>query len=162
MNKKKILSLIMALVMLVGVFSPLTALAAGEGDAKAETKKTSKITLHKILQTEKNLNAKDKAGKNIFPGTKGINGNEYKGNKITDISGYFGAESKPIAGVFFAVKNKEGQYIGKDGEALTNQDIKDKDFKTNVLGGTTTEEGLELDVSGITQEKTEYTIEEIV
>ena len=162
MNKKKILSLIMALVMLVGVFSPLTALAAGETDTKTETKKTSKITLHKILQTEKNLNAKDKAGKNIFPGTKGINGDEYKGNKITDITGYFGAESKPIAGVFFAVKNKEGQYIGKDGKALTNQDIKDKDFKTNVLGGTTTEEGLELDVSNITQEKTEYTIEEIV
>ena len=162
MNKKKILSLIMALVMLVGVFSPLTALAAGETDAKTETKKTSTITLHKILQTEKNLNAKDKAGKNIFPGTKGINGDEYKGNKITDITGYFGAESKPIAGVFFAVKNKEGKYIGKDGKALTNQDIKAADFKTNVLGGTTTEDGLELNVAGITQEKTEYTIEEIV
>ncbi len=161
MNKKKILSLIMALVMLVGVFSPLSALAA-EGDAKAETKKTSKITLHKILQTEKNLNAKDKAGKNIFPGTKGLDGTEYKGNQIKEIDKYFGAESKPIAGVFFAVKNKEGQYIGKDGKALTNQDIKDKDFKTNVLGGETTENGLELDVAGITQEKTEYTIEEIV
>lgn len=161
MNKKKILSLIMALVMLVGVFSPLSALAA-EGDAKAETKKTSKITLHKILQTEKNLNAKDKAGKNIFPGTKGLDGTEYKGNQIKEIDKYFGAESKPIAGVFFAVKNKEGQYIGKDGNALTNQDIKDKNFKTNVLGGETTENGLELDVAGITQEKTEYTIEEIV
>ena len=162
MNKKKILSLIMALVMLVGVFSPLTALAAGETDAKTETKKTSKITLHKILQTEKNLNAKDEAGKNIFPGTKGINGDEYKGNQITDIAGYFGTDSKPIAGVFFAVKNKEGKYIGKDGKALTNQDIKATDFKTNVLGGETTEAGLELNVSGITQEKTEYTIEEIV
>lgn len=33
MNKKKILSLIMALVMLVGVFSPLTAFAGGSGTA---------------------------------------------------------------------------------------------------------------------------------
>lgn len=161
MNKKKILSLIMALVMLVGVFSPLTALAAGETDAKTETKKTSKITLHKILQTEENLNAK-KEGKDVFPGTKGLNGDEYKGKEITNITGYFGDKSEPIAGVFFAVKNKEGQYIGKDGKALTNQDIKDKNFKTNVLGGETTKDGLELDVSGITQEKTEYTIEEIV
>lgn len=167
MNKKKILSLIMALVMLVGVFSPLTALAAdeaGAGDGKANTKKevTEKVTLHKILQTEKNLNAKDKAGKNIFPGTKGINGDEYKGKEITDITGYFGDKSEPIAGVFFAVKNKEGKYIGKDGKALTNQDIKATDFKTKVLGGETTKAGLELNVAGLTQEKTEYTIEEIV
>ena len=36
MNKKKILSLIMALVMLVGVFSPLTALAVTEPTGKVE------------------------------------------------------------------------------------------------------------------------------
>ncbi|MDU3456499.1 MAG: pilin N-terminal domain-containing protein [Peptoniphilus harei] len=156
MNKKKIMSLIMALVMLVGVFSPLTALAAEE--------KTNTVTLHKILQTEKNLNAKDKAGKNIFPGTKGINGDVYKGNQITDIAGYFGTDSKPIAGVYFAVKNSKGKYIDKSGKELTIQDPKIKGFKDqpNILGGETTEKGLTLDVSGITQEKTEYTIEEIV
>ena len=39
MNKKKIMSLIMALVMIVGVFSPLTALAAGEPTVKVENGK---------------------------------------------------------------------------------------------------------------------------
>ena len=41
MNKKKILSLIMALVMLVGVFSPLTAFAN-------VTVATTNLNIHKI------------------------------------------------------------------------------------------------------------------
>lgn len=66
MNKKKILSLIMALVMLVGVFSPLTALANNanepggptidttvlkkvEGD---NTKYKTKLNVHKLLTAE--------------------------------------------------------------------------------------------------------------
>lgn len=66
MNKKKILSLIMALVMLVGVFSPLTALANNanepggptidttvlkkvEGD---KTKYKTKLNVHKLLTAE--------------------------------------------------------------------------------------------------------------
>ena len=52
MNKKKILSLIMALVMLVGVFSPLTALAA-------EEKVTKTVTLHKLMMTKDELKAWD-------------------------------------------------------------------------------------------------------
>ena len=34
MKNKKLLSLILALVMMVGVFSPLTALAAGEDEGE--------------------------------------------------------------------------------------------------------------------------------
>ena len=63
MNKKKILSLIMALVMLVGVFSPLTALAAEDDAVKKEDmvgdlskielvdeKPTqTKLTIHKLV-----------------------------------------------------------------------------------------------------------------
>lgn len=49
MNKKQILSLILALVMVVGAFSPLTAFAA-EGDT------TETVTLHKILMDKSNLN----------------------------------------------------------------------------------------------------------
>lgn len=61
MNKKKILSLIMALVMLVGVFSPLSALAAGkvtkdqvEGkiestDLQDDKPKTTNLTIHKLV-----------------------------------------------------------------------------------------------------------------
>lgn len=158
--KRKILSLLTAFAMVFGIIAaPFTSANAAE-TTKPEV--TKKITLHKILQTEKNLNAKTKEKKDVFPGTTGINGDKYEGKQITDITGYFGEDSKPIAGVFFAIKNSKGQYIGKDGNALANQDIKDTNFKTNVLGGTTTEQGLELNVEKLTQKKTEYTIEEIV
>ena len=156
--KKKILSLLTAFAMVFGIIAaPFTSASAAE-------EKTEKITLHKILQTEASLNAKDKEGKNIFPGTKGLNGTEYEGNQITDITGYFGNDAKPIAGVYFAVKNSSGNYIDKSGNELANQDPKQEGFdkQANILGGLTTEDGLVLDVSNITQAKTEYTIEEIV
>lgn len=162
--KNKLFSIFTALAMVLGILvAPFTSAMAAEGDnTTAQDKKTSTITLHKILQDEKDLNAKNDQGKNIFPGTKGLNNDEYTGKALTDIAGYFGANSKPIAGVFFAVKNNAGNYIGKDGQKLANQDIKADDFKTNVLGGETTENGLELDVSQLEQKNTEYTIEEIV
>ncbi|MDU3009838.1 MAG: pilin N-terminal domain-containing protein [Peptoniphilus harei] len=59
MNKKKILSLIMALVMLVGVFSPLSALA--------ETTVTgTNLTIHKLkLDDFEGVTAKDHDGKEL-------------------------------------------------------------------------------------------------
>ena len=57
MNKKKILSLIMALVMLVGVFSPLTALAA-DG--------TTNLKIHKVeLDDFNGVTAKDHKGQEL-------------------------------------------------------------------------------------------------
>ena len=59
MNKKKILSLIMALVMLVGVFSPLTALAAIAGP-------TTNLNIHKIkLDDFDGVTAKDHKGQEL-------------------------------------------------------------------------------------------------
>ena len=165
MNKKKILSLIMALVMLVGVFSPLTAFADSKNDAADETTET--VTLHKMLMDKGNLNAKKViittgtgdtatkeskvivlkdgkyydsknlttaleetndfvkaykgetlAGKTaiatpVFAGTVGINGTEYNGKQINDLTGFFGTGSKQIAGVYFAVKYNDGPNSGK-------------------------------------------------
>lgn len=160
--KNKLFSIFTALAMVLGILvAPFTSAMADDGDNTTQDKKTSTITLHKILQDEKYLNAK-KDGKYVFPGTKGLNNEEYKGEQIEDVAQYFGANSKPIAGVFFAVKNSAGKYINKDGQALANQDIKAADFKTNVLGGETNTNGLELDVSKLEQKNTQYTIEEIV
>ena len=156
MNKKKILSLIMALVMLVGVFSPLTALAAGEStDPNA---KTTAVVLHKILQTKANL----QNGK--FPGQEGLDKTKYDGNAIKDLAGYFGADSKEIKDVFFAVQNAEGKYLGKDGQPLAEnlQDPKAEGFEAAVLGGKTKDNGLTLDTSVLEQKNTEYKIVEIV
>ncbi|EGC82260.1 pilin N-terminal domain-containing protein [Anaerococcus prevotii] len=163
--KNKLFSIFTALSMVLGILvSPFTSAMADEGDnTTTENKKTSTITLHKILQDEKDLNAK-KDGKYVFPGTKGLNDEKYKGEQITDIAGYFGANSEPIAGVFFAVKNSSGEYIDKDGNKLAIQDPKVDGFKNqaNLLGGPTTKDGLELDVSKLEQKNTAYTIEEIV
>jgi len=104
MNKKKILSLIMALVMLVGVFSPLTALAA------EETTKT--VTLHKILMDKDTFNAFTK-------GTTGKDGTEYVGKEIKNVKDFFAGTdagetaAKEIAGAYFAVKYNSGDNKGK-------------------------------------------------
>ncbi|MFR2891443.1 pilin N-terminal domain-containing protein [Peptoniphilus grossensis] len=156
MNKKKILSLIMALVMIVGVFSPLTALA--EGESTEPNAKTRSVVLHKILQTKTNLeNAK-------FPGQEGLDGTKYDGNAIEDLAAYFGADSKEIKDVFFAVQNADGKYLGKNGQPLADnlQDPKAEGFADAVLGGKTTENGLTLDTSVLEQNHTDYKIVEIV
>ena len=98
MNKKKILSLIMALVMLVGVFSPLTALAADE-NAEGKTAHKTKVNIHKVL-----MNKEDKVGDtdttvwSTFP-------KEHDGSEIQakDFAGYFGKSAKLIAGVQFDI-----------------------------------------------------------
>ena len=50
---KKLLSLLLALVMMVGVFAPLTVLADGQPTAHS-----TKVKIHKILMKEHNWNAK--------------------------------------------------------------------------------------------------------
>ena len=93
MNKKKILSLIMALVMLVGVFSPLTALAAGEvesgedGSAKA-AKQTTDVVIHKIEM-------------NDLTGWPKNPNNSYDGSKIEKITDYFSTDAKELDKVIF-------------------------------------------------------------
>ncbi len=105
MNKKKIMSLIMALVMLVGLFSPLTALAASE-----ETTKT--VTLHKILMDKDTFTAFTK-------GTTGKDGTEYVGKEIKNVKDFFAGTdagetaAKEIAGAYFAVKYNSGDNKGK-------------------------------------------------
>ncbi|HIC0501922.1 TPA: pilin N-terminal domain-containing protein, partial [Streptococcus agalactiae] len=87
--------------------------------AFADEATTNTVTLHKILQTESNLN------KSNFPGTTGLNGKDYKGGAISDLAGYFGEGSKEIEGAFFALALKEDksgkvQYVkAKEGNKLT-------------------------------------------
>lgn len=58
MNKKQILSLILALVMVVGAFTPLTVFAGGSATLDDSEKTTKTVTLHKMLMNKENLNAK--------------------------------------------------------------------------------------------------------
>ena len=106
MNKKKILSLIMALVMLVGVFSPLTAFAKPEAGtpvgATADVETTAKVTIHKIkVKSTEGFPLEQKDGANEIVGKDGKT--KYTGGKIADndIAGFFGEGSEELAKVVF-------------------------------------------------------------
>lgn len=146
MNKKKILSLIMALVMLVGMFTPLTALAAG---AEGQTK----VRIHKILMD------KDELKKAEWP-------KDHDGSAITDIQKYFGGNAKPIDGVAFRIyevytgkeDNPEGYTKGenliKDPKLATGDFEKEKFYKLVQVDGKdfvlSTTVGLEVGVAEVT------------
>ena len=125
MNKKKILSLIMALVMLVGVFSPLTALAAGENEpAKV------KVNLHKILISQDALDKHDSNKK--YDPTKGVNVKEFFGDD----------NAKEINGVYFvAIKEDETGYDDFDKKSKDEQDAILKEIPADRQGETKNVEG---------------------
>lgn len=89
------------LLILTSLLSVAPVFAAEMGNI------TKTVTLHKIVQTSDNL------AKPNFPGINGLNGTKYMGQKLTDISGYFGQGSKEIAGAFFAVMNESQTNISQ-------------------------------------------------
>ena len=113
MNKKKIMSLIMALVMLVGVFSPLSALAAGEENAQASDPKEITVNVHKVLISEDAL-GKHNAQKKYDP-TKAMTQEELKT--------FFGDNDvKTIDNVYFiAIKENDPGYNDFDSKTKEEQ-----------------------------------------
>ena len=85
---KKIMSLFLALVMLVGVALPSVAMAEG-------THKT-KVNIHKILMDETELNKQKEDKTSVWP-------KDHDGSAITNIQEYFGANAKRINGVAFRI-----------------------------------------------------------
>lgn len=119
MNKKKILSLIMALVMLVGVFSPLSALAAGEH-------KTD-VVVHKI-------ELKDLTGWPKKSTDEGLDEDKtkYDGSKLK--LGYFGTDAKELDNVKFTYwKVTEADYKVLDADHGTYDNVKAVEDKLKEL-----------------------------
>lgn len=149
MNKKKILSLIMALVMLVGVFSPLTAFAGGSGTAtedaktnagtvvagKSETEQKIDVTLHKIKLTDLSKVPTQKDKENFIEGLAGDPKEKYVGREINNIKNFFDDQkAEELAGVKFTywVFNDEAKYkkmIENAGNYATVADV-DKELGT--------------------------------
>lgn len=143
-NFKKYLSLLLALVMVLGVVSP--ALATAETDPNVGTKETTetteketetteketeKLTIHKILMSQ---DALDKH--NVEK--------EYNGKQIDNIGTFFEAGAKEIAGVYFKLQ--------KPAEGKTNPDVNtDADWVDmgQDYEGLTTANGLELNTKGL-------------
>ena len=158
----RILSFLTAFAMVIGVLvAPFTSANAAE-----ETTET--VTLHKILQSKENLNAK-KDEKDVFPGQTGLDNTEYDGNKIQDIGKYFGTGSEEIKGVYFAVKYNSGENKGK---YVTIKEVAGKDPVFGVaetldaklddgvklLAGETGDNGIAFNTKGL---KGDFLIEEI-
>lgn len=105
MNKKKFLSLIMALVMLVGVFSPLTALAAegdtteGKEDTKVAAPVGTDLKTSKTLPTETTVNVyKLEAESYNSPRQWDHNGGKLSTEQLNTL----GKNVKPLKGVEFS------------------------------------------------------------
>ncbi|MGR7840530.1 isopeptide-forming domain-containing fimbrial protein [Finegoldia sp. P3-F-LR] len=109
--KKRFLSLIIALAMMVGVFTPLLSSAAQTGADATEPTKV-KVNVHKILISQKALDDHDSNKK--YDPTKGI----------TNIKDFFGdTNAREINGVFFvAIKEGETGYADFDTKTREEQD----------------------------------------
>lgn len=104
--KKRFLSLIMALAMMVGVFTPLLSSAADETE---HTK--VKVNVHKILISQDALDKHDSNKK--YDPTKGVNVKEFFGDK----------NAKEINDVYFvAIKEGETGYADFDKKSKAEQD----------------------------------------
>lgn len=104
--KKRFLSLIIALAMMVGVFTPLLSSAADETEpAKV------KVNVHKILISQDALDKHDSNKK--YDPTKGVNVKEFFGDK----------NAKEINDVYFvAIKEGEKGYADFDKKSKAEQD----------------------------------------
>lgn len=124
--KKRFLSLIMALAMMVGVFTPLLSSAADE----TEPTKV-KVNVHKILISQDALDKHDSNKK--YDPTKGVNVKEFFGDK----------NAKEINDVYFvAIKDGETGYADFDKKSKAEQDAilkqipEERQGKTKNVNGT--------------------------
>lgn len=162
--KKRFLSLIIALAMMVGVFTPLLSSAAQTGDnTPAKTEVTKTVTLHKLVMSKEDLGKWD---------SKALEEKGYNGSQNTDQLKALlkeGHSAHEVAGVYFAVKYNSGTNKGKYvtinetdkenpvyGAAESLDATLDKDVK--LLAGKTEEGGIEFNTKGLSGD---FLIEEI-
>lgn len=123
--KKRFLSLIIALAMMVGVFTPLLTSAA---DEKEPT--TVKVNVHKILISQDALDKHDSNKK--YDPTKGVNVKEFFGDD----------NAKEINDVYFvAIKEGETGYADFDKKSKAEQDAILEEIPAERQGKTKNVEG---------------------
>ena len=114
--KKRFLSLMLALAMIVGVLSPLTTFADNTSEpAKPGTHNTT-VNIHKVLMDKDAYNAWPKDGK------------KHDGSEIKNITDYFGASAKLIAGVQFDIYRQ-----AKEDEPQGTTKVKGSDIASSVF-----------------------------
>ena len=175
--KKRFLSLMLVLAMIVGVLSPLTTFADNTSEpAKPGATHKTTVNIHKVLMNEHNWSARKvtvkknevdetkyiysktekgetkyydasnnteitdqdyinafATAKEVFPGWSGLDGTEFKGQKL-DIGKYFGNDSKAINGVAFRiyeVKNTAEAGYTKGDQLITDHKLATNDLDAN-------------------------------
>lgn len=125
--KKRFLSLMIALAMMVGVFTPLLSSAA-EPELEQTTKK---VTVHKLIPVDKKTTAEDiKKQIEALTGEK-----KYVGQQLdlaTDVN-----KAKEIDGVYFVWTNAQDQVIDESGNTIK------KDGKEITITNNKLPEGIE-------------------
>ncbi|MDU4334850.1 MAG: pilin N-terminal domain-containing protein [Finegoldia magna] len=134
--KKRFLSLMIALAMMVGVFTPLIASAA-QVEGETET-----LTVHKILMTKEGL-------KNHNVNKKG-----YDGNKIENIQDFFETKAKEIDGVYFKLQKLKAGVEKDDVDVNKDEQWEDVEGKAGLTGSQQDEnkkklEGYTFDTKGL-------------
>lgn len=106
---KRILSLLLALIMIVGTITPVMALP---GETEQDEKNVT-VNVHKILMSKENLQSHDKNKK--YDPTKGI--------EKQNLANFFGDSAKEIASVYFvAIKEREKGYDDFDSKTKEEKD----------------------------------------
>ena len=138
--KKRFLSLMLVLAMMVGVFTPLISSAEGE--------KTEGVTVHKLLAKEgKTMQEIQNALKDKYVGKD-------KDSQENNISDLYKDIATEIDKVYFAWQNADGQWIDKEGKVVDSVD--------KAMGAETTKNGFRFDTSKLPQDKaTKYKIVEV-
>ncbi len=147
--KKRFLSLIIALAMMVGVFTPLISSAKPEAGtpvgptADVETK--ANVTIHKIkVKSTEGFPLEQKEGANEILGKD--NTTKYSGGKIDNITGFFGDGSEELANVTFTywVFDDEQAYKDMVADPSKFDTVDEVKAKLNVDGKdvTTTKNGV--------------------
>lgn len=151
---KRLISLLMAFVMVMGILvMPFSALAA-------EGQETQSVTVHKMLLTSDNAEKFGKDGKQV-----GIDGTKYDGNQIQNMDAYFGAGQKQIAGVYFVWQKQVSPLVNADDEKADEnwEYVKEDGTKAanidEAYGKLTTADGVNFDTSKL--EKGNYRILEV-
>lgn len=144
--KKRFLSLIIALAMMVGVFTPLLTSAADE--------KTETVTLHKLMMDKATLDAWDstQVEKDGYNGTQNL-------DQLKALNSLAGKDIKEIPNVYFTLKfaadykdaTKAGKYVKADtaDKLKPVEPLEATDNIDEAVGGLTTPNGLEFKTSAL-------------
>lgn len=120
---KKVLSLVMTLMMVVGAIVP----------AMAQTG-TNTVTLHKLLMDQERLAAWDTNGPAGYDGSQDLQG-------LNALESMAGNSVSEISGVFFYWINADDEYINANGQVVASID--------EALSGTTRANGFSFDTSNL-------------